>query len=153
MKNIIFYIAVANSIFKITNAAVFLPFIGALEKACEWLVPRKKGMLEIGPQYLEKHLLETPPIAMEQARKETVRMIEMSSRSVSDAVRSFQEHDLNLLKQVPKLEQAVDNLQSSITQYLVELSQKDLSREVSEELPVMTITPAGTTWPSPGYRI
>ncbi|NQT33085.1 MAG: Na/Pi cotransporter family protein [Candidatus Omnitrophica bacterium] len=137
IKNIMFYIAVANTIFKLTNACIFLPFIGLLEKACIFLVPKRKGMIEMGPQYLEKHLLVTPPIAMEQARKETVRMLSLSCRSVSSAMKSFFEDDLSEAKPVERLEQAVDNLQSAITQYLVELSQEDLSREVSEELPVL----------------
>ena len=48
--------------------SLFLPFIGTLEKVCVWFVPKKEGALELGPQYLEKHLLETPPIALEQAQ-------------------------------------------------------------------------------------
>ena len=136
-KNIMFYIAIANSLFKVINAAIFLPFIGFLEKACVFLVPKRKGMIDIGPQYLEKHLLSTPPIAMEQARMETVRMIGLACDSVSSAVESFQHDDINALTPVSKLEQAVDNLQAAITQYLVELSQRELSEEDSEELPVL----------------
>jgi len=136
-KNIMFYIAVANSVFKGTNALIFLPFIGWLEKACIFLVPKRKGAIELGPKYLEKHLLETPPIAMEQARRETVRMMGLACRSVSCSVKSFLDSDLSAFKPVTNLEQAVDNLQSAITQYLVELSQRDLSEEVSGELPVL----------------
>ncbi len=136
-KNIMFYIAIANSLFKVINAAIFLPFIGLLERACIFLVPKKKGMIDMGPQYLEKHLLNTPPIAMEQARMETVRMMGLACDSVSSAVESFQHDDMNALTPVSKLEQAVDNLQSAITQYLVELSQRELSEEDSEELPVL----------------
>lgn len=137
VKNIMFYIAVANTIFKLTNAMIFLPFIGLLEKAVIFFVPKKKGMLEMGPQYLEKHLLDTPPIAMEQARKETVRMMGLACESVSNSMKVFFDEDLSGVKSVTKMEQAVDNLQSAITQYLVELSQRDLSEEVSEELPVL----------------
>ena len=136
-KNIMVHIAVANSIFKGVNALIFLPFIGLLEKACIFLVPKKPGMIEMGPQYLEKHLLNTPTIAIEQARMETVRMMDMSCESVSEAVKGFQNNSLEPMKMVSKLEQTVDNLQSVITQYLVEISQKDLSPEVSAELPVL----------------
>ena len=137
IKNIMFYIAVANTIFKFVNAMIFLPFIGILEKACVFLVPKKKGQLDMGPQFLEKHLLETPPIAMEQARKETVRMMELACESVSNSVKSFLDDDMKAARPVSKLEQAVDNLQSVITQYLVDLSQRDLSSETSAELPVL----------------
>ncbi|MEA3490041.1 MAG: Na/Pi cotransporter family protein [Candidatus Omnitrophota bacterium] len=136
-KNIMLHIAVAHSAFNLINMLMFLPFIGFLERASIFLVPKKKGVIDIGPQYLEKHLLETPPIAMEQVRRETVRMMGLANRSVSAAVEGFLKNDMNAFKPVLKLEQAVDNLQSEITQYLVELSQKDLSQTVSEELPVL----------------
>jgi len=136
-KNIMFCIAVSHSLFNVINAVIFLPFIGLLEKACIWLVPKKKGTIEMGPQYLEKHLLETPSIAMAQAQKETVRMLEIASESVSAAMHSFLRDDLSKLKPIPELEQAVDNLQSEITQYLIELSQKNLTQIQSEELPVL----------------
>ncbi len=136
-KNIMFYIAVSHSSFNVINALVFMPFIGFLEKASIFLVRKKKGAIEIGPQYLETHLLATPPIALEQARMESVRMMGLASRSVSHSVKSFLENDLDELKPVTKLEEAVDSLQSAITQYLVELSQRTLSEEDSEELPVL----------------
>ncbi|MFH1665100.1 MAG: Na/Pi cotransporter family protein [Candidatus Omnitrophota bacterium] len=135
--NVMVYIAVAHSAFNITNMLVFLPFTGALEKACIWLVPRKKGAVEMGTQYLEKHLLETPPIALEQARKETARMLELAERSVSIAVKGFIENDISVTKSISNLEEAVDNLQTEITQYLVDLSTKELAPEESEELPVL----------------
>jgi len=135
--NIMVYIAIANSTFKCINACMFLPFINKLEQVCIFLVPKKKGTIELGPKYLEKHLLDTPPIALEQARKETTRMMEIASLSVSGAVKCFLENNVSEAKNVLKLEQAVDNLQSEITQYLVELSQRNLSEEESEVLPVL----------------
>ena len=136
-RNIMFYIAVSHSAFNVINALVFLPFIGALEKASIWLVPKRKGAVEMGTQYLEKHLLDTPPIALEQARKETIRMLDLALTSVCNAVRSFFDNDKRPLKTIQNLEQAVDNLQSEITQYLVELSQREISLEESEGLPVL----------------
>ena len=136
-KNIMIHIAVANSMFKIINVCVFLPFIGFLERASIFLVPKKKGAIEMAPQYLEKHLLNTPPIAIEQARKESVRMMNLARRSVSGAAESFLDNNLKPAKTVATLERTVDTLQSAITQYLIELSQRELIPEVSEEIPVL----------------
>jgi len=137
LKNIMFYIAVSHSFFNVFNTLAFLPFIGVLEKACLRLIPQKKGALEIGPQYLEKHLLNTPSIAMEQARRETARMLGIASEAVSGAVKGFFEGRVSTLKPIPEMEQAVDDLQSAITQYLVEISQRNLTQDQSEELPVL----------------
>ncbi len=135
--NVMFYIAVANSLFKLISAMIFLPLLGYLEKAVIFLVPRKKGAIDVGPKYLDKYLLDTPPIAVEQARKETVRMLNLAGRSVSTAMRAFFDNDSSVSKSIETFEQAVDNLQAAVTQYLVTLSQRDLSEEISEQLPVL----------------
>ncbi len=137
LKNIMFYIAVANSVFKVANAVIFLPFLSFLEKMSVMLVPTRKGAIEPGAQYLERHLLDTPPIALEQARRESVRMLELASRSVSLAVKAFLEKNIKVIRRVNEIEDAVDNLQSEITHYLIELSQRNLSEEQSESLPVL----------------
>ncbi len=136
-RNIMFYIAVAHSSFNVINTLVFLPFIGVLEKTSIWLVPKRKGAVEMGTQYLEKHLLDTPPIAIEQARKETVYMLSLACKSVSTSAKGFFENDRNALKPVSNLENVVDNLQTEITQYLVELSEREIPEEESEALPVL----------------
>jgi phosphate:Na+ symporter len=137
LKNVMFHVAIAHTFFNVANALIFLPFIGTMEKICVWLIPRKKGTIERKPQYLEKHLLETPAIAIAQTQREIVRMLNIASQSVSTAVESFMKNDLSKLKVVPELEEVVDNLQSEITQYLIELSQRNLTQTQSEELPVL----------------
>ncbi|MDD5613662.1 MAG: Na/Pi cotransporter family protein [Candidatus Omnitrophica bacterium] len=137
LKGIMFYIAVSHSFFNIANTLIFLPFINWLEKLCIFLVPKKKGAIEPGPQYLEKHLLNTPTIAIEQARREIARMLNIASKSVSSAIKSFLDSDLSQIKQISEMEQMVDGLQSAITEYLVDISQNSLSDEESESLPVL----------------
>ncbi|MFH1877593.1 MAG: Na/Pi cotransporter family protein, partial [Candidatus Omnitrophota bacterium] len=135
--NIMVFIAIFHSSFNIFNAMIFLPLISWLEKMSIWLVPKRKGMVEVGTKYLEKHLLETPSIALEQARKEVDRMLDIALRAVGFSVKSFFENDIRIFKSIATMEQAVDTLQSEITQYLVELSQKELEPEQFEELPVL----------------
>ncbi|MFC1501161.1 Na/Pi cotransporter family protein [Elusimicrobiota bacterium] len=137
LTTVMFYIAVSHSIFNIVNTIVVYPFINWLEKTSIWLVPKKPGAVEIGTQYLEKHLLDTPPIALEVAYKETVYMLTLANRSISAAWEGFIKNDAKCLKEIDHLEQAVDNLQSEITQYLIELSQRNLAKEETEELPVL----------------
>ena len=66
LTNIMFYIAVFHSAFNVVNMLVFLPFIGLLERVSIWLVPKGEDSVDYGTQYLEKHLLETPTLALEQ---------------------------------------------------------------------------------------
>ncbi|MBF0253323.1 MAG: Na/Pi cotransporter family protein [Candidatus Omnitrophica bacterium] len=136
-KNIMLYIAVAHSFFNVINAMVFLPLTGLLEKVSIMLVPKRKDAIDPGPKFLERHLLDTPPIAMEQAKKETFRMLRLASMAVTGAMTGLIENDKKHLKSLEEIETTVDNLQSEITQYLVELAQRHLLYDESEELPVL----------------
>ncbi|MBU4334337.1 MAG: Na/Pi cotransporter family protein, partial [Candidatus Omnitrophica bacterium] len=130
------YIAIAHSAFKIVNTIIFLPFISLLERVSIWLVPGKEDSIDYGTQYLEKHLLDTPPLALEQIHKETIYMLEVAKKAVNNAVNSFFNDDLKLTDKVIELETVTDNLQSEITQYIVDLAQRDLLPEESTQLPV-----------------
>lgn len=137
-NNIMLHIAVAHSAFNIFNTFfVFLPLLNLLEKFTVMAVPVKEEVVDSTPRYLEKHLLNTPPIAINQAIRETLRMIELSKIAFNDAVNGFLENDRRVLDNVSKEEEAIDNLQKEITAYLVQLTQKPLNNEESQTIPVL----------------
>jgi len=84
--NIMFYIAVAHSTFNIINTLVFLPFIGFLENMSIRLVPRTEESIDFGTQYLEKHLLDTPSLALEQVYNEIVYMLTIARKATTHAM-------------------------------------------------------------------
>lgn len=136
--NIMFHVALAHTVFNVINSFfIFLPLINILERLTMRLTRVKAGTVDIGPIYLEKHLLETPPLALEQTINEIVRMIHIARDALQNAVKSFVENDTKPLAKVREQEDAVDNLQKEITQYLVELSQKYLEKPEAEMIPVL----------------
>ena len=135
--NILRHIANAHVAFKLLNAAVFLPFIGLLERVCYWVVPGEIEELPAEPKFLEKHLLDTPPLALDQAAKELLRMTGVAQEAISCAMQGFFNRDRRLLKKVSRWEEAIDNLQREITHYLVEISQRSLTPQESEKLPAL----------------
>ncbi len=130
-------IANAHTIFNIGIAVLFLPFTAFCARLLEKIVPGKDASLDYAPKFLEPHLLNTPSIAIEQARKELVRMTEMVKTMVDKAMDGFFKKDIDMMHDAIKKEDAVDNLQSSITHYLVELSEKSLSSETAEKIPAL----------------
>jgi len=136
-NNIMRHVANAHVTFKLANAVVFLPLIGLLEKICYWVVPGEIEELPAEPKFLEKHLLDTPTLALDQARKELVRMTRVAQDAVSSAMKGFFYRDRRLLDKVSRWEEAVDNLQREITQYLVQVSQRSLTPKESEALPAL----------------
>ena len=135
--NILRHIANAHVVFKLFNTVAFLPFIGLLEKVCFWVVPGEIEELPAEPKFLEKHLLNTPPVALDQATKELVRMTQVAQNALHCAMEGFFSRNSRLLDKVASQEEAVDNLQREITQYLVEISQRSLTPQESEKLPAL----------------
>ncbi len=136
LKNIMFHIAIAHSSFNIVNTLIFIPLIGLLEKTSIYLVPKKADSVDFGTQYLERHLLETPPLALEQTENEIIYMLNIARKAVNHAIDSYQNNDLSKIAKVTELEEVTDNLQSEITQYIIDLSQRELSTDASRKLPV-----------------
>ena len=137
-KNVMLHIALSHSMFNVINSfIIFLPLIGLLEKLSIKLTRVRPGELEMGPVFLEKHLLETPPLALVQARKEIGRMIEYAKEGLKEAQKVFFKNDSSLVDSVQKKEELVDNLQREITLYLIEISERELGKEEAETIPVL----------------
>ncbi|MBN2325496.1 MAG: Na/Pi cotransporter family protein [Spirochaetes bacterium] len=137
-NNVMLHIALSHSVFNIVNSLfVFLPLISVLEKLTVKLARVRPGSIDMAPIYLEKHLLDTPPLAIKQAIKEILRMMEIACETVQSAYHCFLKRDLSLGPRVTECEDAVDLLQKEITQYLVELSRKNLDIEEAEKIPVL----------------
>ena len=142
-ENIMVHIALAHSTFNIINSFfVFLPLIGLLERITVKLTRMKPGEIQMQPMYLEKHLLDSPPVALRQSVLEIVRMMQISRDALSSAIQEFLTGDRSLSTgqlsaKIREREDAVDNLQKEITQYLVELSQRSLDKSDAESIPVL----------------
>jgi phosphate:Na+ symporter len=104
------------------------------------LVPAKPGDMLTRPMALEQHLLQTPELAMNQVRREIVRMAQTSKRAVNQAIQGLLENNMRKLEMARTTEDVTDTLQYEITSYLAALSTKELSKEMSVELPVLLHT-------------
>ena len=133
-------VANSHTLFNVLNAAVFIGFVGPIARLVRRIVPGATEQIQVEPKYLEKHLLDTPFIAIEQAKKEIVRMANLAEQAVRDSSLAFFRGDTSYLKTVPVLEEGLDHLQREITQYLVELARRSLTKVQSEELPVLLHT-------------
>lgn len=130
-------IALGHTMFNVVNSGIFLPMSGLLEKLVVKLVPRRPSEIAMAPVVLEKHLLDTPEIALQQAKREIVHMAKTANRAFSQSIDGIIEDDRKKLGSVKEIEDVVDSLQFEITSYLSALSSRHLSEEVSVELPVL----------------
>ena len=137
---IMVHIAVAHSTFNIFNTLVFLPLISWLEAIVVKITPAKAADALAKPVVLEEHLLDTPVIAIDQARRGIVRMAEVAKQAVNQAIEGLSENNGKKLELTRETEDAVDNFQFEITSYLAALSRRELSNELAVELPVLLHT-------------
>jgi phosphate:Na+ symporter len=129
-------IANAHTLFNVINTIIFLPFIRPYANFLNKIVKGKEEEeVEYLPKYLERHLLNTPAIALEAATKEIVRTLGLTQRMVGLAMNSFFKNDDKSLEKITRGEEAVDSLREAITNYLVELMQRELSLEDSKKIP------------------
>lgn len=126
----------AHMIFNIAITAIFLPFTAFFTKLISRVVPGKEEeAVELGPKYLEKHLINTPLVALDASIKEIVRMAKLAKSMVSNAMDGFLNSDIRVLASVDRKERAVDSLQEAITNYLMKLTQVQLSPEQANKIP------------------
>lgn len=128
-------VANTHTIFNVVNALIFLPFVPLYAKFIKKIVPGEDIVIHKGPKFLEKRLLATPSIALDAAKNELIRMLILTREAVEDAMNAYIKNDLKSAKKVAAKEDATDSLQESITKYLVELTQQEMSRELSEKIP------------------
>jgi len=135
--SIMTHIFFAHFAFNVFNVIVFLPLIGLLEAIVLKILPVTEAELAQKPVALEKHLLDTPVIALEQTKSEIVRMAQTAKQALMMAITGIIDDDRKGLGAVREIEDFIDMEQLEITSYLTALSRRNLSDEVSTELPVL----------------
>ncbi len=84
--NIARYIATAHTMFNVTNVIIFLPLITFLAKLLEKFVSEKEVKV-VRVTHLDKRMLETPSLAIEQVKKE----IFSTGHDILDMMNKFKE--------------------------------------------------------------
>jgi phosphate:Na+ symporter len=130
------HIANAHTIFNVVNNLLFLPLLQPLARLATLLVPDKDGepSLDFHLKYLDAKVLDTPDIALGQARMEVARMAEVTEAMLRRCWEYFGTGEESLYNRVVQEEQLVDLLQKEITDFLTVLSQKSISAEASKEV-------------------
>jgi len=92
--------------------------------------------------YLDTRILNTPILAIEQARKEIVRMMSVTSFMYADVRGILFDFDARRADTIRQHEQVLDSLNHEITSFLATLARCSNSTEISYDIPglIQTIT-------------
>ena len=119
-------IANAHTLFNVGNALIFIWFTQPLARLVDRLVPERpqpKGAL---PRYLDPLFLEQPAVALDQVRRELVRLAECDRAMLEDCLAVVTEGSRSDIAALAKADDEVDALHGAIVIYLGKLSQQDL---------------------------
>lgn len=120
--------------FAVVSTLIFLPLIPFFTRVISLLLPGEEVIDRAGQQFLDRRLLRTPSMALGAAKKEIERMAKLATEMVETAMAILFQNNLSLLQVVEGKEEIVDQLESDISVYLAELSQRSINQVQGREL-------------------
>ncbi|MEA3400386.1 MAG: Na/Pi cotransporter family protein [Armatimonadota bacterium] len=130
-------VANSHTLFNVLDALLFLIFNNWFASVLERWIPEPPRRVVTEAAHIDRRLLETPAAAAGATLQELARMARICRHLVegsTEAVLRPPEVDTEPLWAE---DQAIDHLQDSITEYLVELVERDIPDYVSEQVPAM----------------
>lgn len=127
-------IAFAHGIFNASNTLIQLPFVAVLAIIVTKLIPGEDSVMEYKAKHLDPVFIQqSPSIALGQAKEEVLRMGQFSIRGLEETCEFLKTKNTKHSNNAMQLEDAINNLDRKITDYLIELSTSSLSAHESEE--------------------
>ena len=126
-------IANAHTLYNIIAALLFLPIAPLVLKIMNKYAPLKKsGKQELF--YLNRKLLYTPSVALNQANRAVVEMGKISYEMLEDSRLILFENKIELLKEVEEKEDKIDEMTEKVSEYISQISQQNLTKKDSMRL-------------------
>lgn len=127
-------IAFAHGLFNTTNTLIQLPFVAVLALVVTKLIPGEDSIVDYKAQHLDPVFIEqSPSIALGQAKEEVLRMGKFALKGLEETNEFLKTKNTKNSSNAYQLEEAINNLDRKITDYLVDLSTSSLSEHESEE--------------------
>ena len=139
-----FWIALVNTLFRVSTVILLAPAIPLFEKLAVRLIPsdpEEEAETE-DMKRLEERFLSYPTLAVEQTRLTINKMAELTRKSLQDAVALLSDFSPKGLQEVAALEELVDRYEDKIGSYLLRLTGQEMTdtqnRAVSQYLRAIT---------------
>jgi len=131
-------IANAHSVFNIAVTLMMMPLIGFLVWLTTKIVPGKMPTIDRNAQFLDPRILNSPSLALAQAKKETVRMAKIAKEMLIESFKALKNSSNDFILSVREKEEATDELCEALNKYLEKVSEKEISHQEGELLAILT---------------
>ncbi|WP_070327019.1 Na/Pi cotransporter family protein [Exiguobacterium aurantiacum] len=127
-------IAFAHGTFNVANTLIQFWFIGTIAWVVTKLVPGEDSIVDTKAQHLDPIFIQqSPSIAVEQAKYEVIRMGDFAKLGLDEARSYMETGDKKHAEKSAHIEDALNSLNSKITDYLVQLAAVDLTEHESQQ--------------------
>nr|WP_312854681.1 Na/Pi cotransporter family protein [Pallidibacillus pasinlerensis] len=127
-------IAFAHGTFNITNTLIQLPFIAGLAWIVTKVIPGEDSYVDYKAEQLDPVFIQqSPSIALGAAKEEVIRMGKLALKGMEEAKNYLDTGQSKHAEIALQLEDAINNLDHKITDYLVELSSASLNAQESKK--------------------
>jgi phosphate:Na+ symporter len=124
------FAADAHTAFNLALALVFLPLLDPLAAVLTRLLPERKQAADaLIPLYLDEAAIDTPPVALAAAARETLHMGDIVEKMLGDAMQALLTNDRKLAAQVSRMDNAVDRLHEAIKLYVTQVTRESLDEQ------------------------
>lgn len=121
-------IAFAHGSFNVANTIIQFPLIGAWAWLVTRVIPGEEVLIEFKPKHLDIHFIEqSPSIALGQAKEEILRMGQFAVRGLEESYEYLKTKSKKNAETAYQLEDAINNLDQKITDYLILISAESIS--------------------------
>ncbi|MEH1844500.1 MAG: Na/Pi cotransporter family protein [Nostoc sp.] len=134
-------VALAHLGFNLILAIVFVPLANSLADFATKLLPEPEAEKKLSARYLDPNALTLPAIALGQAMREILRMADLATEMLQLSIQAFEDGVKDLPKQIGALDNQLDDLETAIKHYLIQLNDELLTEEQSQrELTLLYIS-------------
>jgi phosphate:Na+ symporter len=124
-----------HTIFNVAVAAIFILPLPWVAKLLIRFFPEKLQASDPGvPQYLDKDALDTPSVALSNAAREVLRMVDTVESMLRSSQDLFREDDISRVAQVSRTDDVLDRLFSAIRRYLSSINHEALNESEAKRL-------------------
>ncbi|MDW0117356.1 Na/Pi cotransporter family protein [Sporosarcina thermotolerans] len=121
-------IAFAHGSFNVANTILQFPLIGAWALLVTKIIPGKDVTIEYKPKHLDPNFInQSPAVAIGQAKEEIIRMGDFAVQGLQETYEYLKTSNKRNAETAYQIEDAINNLDRKITDYLVEISAVNIS--------------------------
>ena len=125
-------IANFHTLFNVVVTLMFMPFTKALAWLAERTIPEKEGeAADLSMPVLDQLLLQSPAVALQQAKNAVEKMASRTRTNFDKTVGLFTKFDAEVAASVAHREELLDKMEVSITDYLIRISDQELTESES----------------------